>query len=305
MNLMKKAFADCLARITSLSGTSEVVLRDLRETSIRLGTLCGDVGSLSISDKESSEARIPPVASSTQSSQMSGGNDVRNVPQWLDQSAVRSQPRDPSSAGQIMGFRLHNRQTTGLTTGVREDYPNGLSHALITSNRPAQRVEFSPFLDGSMADLSIPPSPRPPIAYSFEETSFGRRLHRFAVEEAYRLLLNASSRPQEYEKVFKLALMGRGRQELMDMMRVMINRGPHESLDPWETASIHIGGCGAHYPRKDAYGNTRPRQNLCNLGLIGPQTLSVLETTAKSNPNLNMVAEVIGFEGKWFDPYGL
>ncbi|KAI7540058.1 hypothetical protein KC331_g9385, partial [Hortaea werneckii] len=303
MNLMKKAFADCLARINSLSGTSEVVLRDLRETSIRFGALCGDVGSPPISDKESSEVRIPPVASSTQIPWMSGENDVRNVPQWLDQSAVRSQPRDPSSAGQIMGFRLQNHQNTEVTTQVGEGYANGLSHALITSNRPAQRVELSPFLDSAMADLPIPPSPKPPITYNFQQTSFGRRLHRFAVGEAYHLLLNASSRPQVYEKVFKLALMGRDRQELIDMMKIMMNQGPHESLDLWESAKIHIGGCGAHYPRKDAYGNPLPRQNLCNLGLIGPQTLSVLENTAKTNPDLNMVVDVIGFEGKWFDPY--
>ena len=305
MDLMKKAFTDCLARISSLSGTSEVVLRDLRETSIRLGTLCGDEGSPSISEKESSDAGAPPVASSTHLSWISGENDVRNVPQWLDQSAVQSQPRDPASAGQIMGFRLHNHQITGLAPEVEEQYPNGQSHALITSNRPAPRVEFSPFLDGALSDLSLPPSPKPPITYSFQETSFGRRLHRFAIEEAYHLLLNASSRPQLYERVFKLALMGRDRQELLDLMRSLINRGSHESLDLWETASIHIGGCGAHYPRKDAFGNTLPRRSFCNLGLIGPQTLSVLETTAKSNPNLNMVVDVIGFEGMWFDPYGV
>ncbi|KAI7665351.1 hypothetical protein KC322_g16844, partial [Hortaea werneckii] len=302
MHLMKKAFTDCLARISSLSGTSEVVLRDLRETSIRLGTLCGE-GSPSISDKESPEAGAPPVASSTHPSWMSRQNDVRNVPQWLDQSAVQSQPRDPASAGQIMGFRLHNHQATGLAPEVEEQYPKGLSHALITSSRPAHRVEFSPFLDGALSDLPLPSSPKPPITYSFQEASFGRRLHRFAAEEAYHLLLNASSRPQLYERVFKLALMGRDRQELLDLMRSLINRGSHESLDLWETASIHIGGCGTHYPRKDAFGNTLPRQNFCNLGLIGPQTLSVLETTAKSNPNLNLVVDVIGFEGKWFDPY--
>ena len=203
-----------------------------------------------------------------------------------------------------MGFRLHNNQTTALAPQVEERYPNGLSNALITSNRLAQRVEFSPFLDEMLADVSLPPSPKPPLTYSFQETSFGRRLHRFAIEEAYHLLLNASSRPQVYEKVFRLALMGRERQELIDLMRGMINRGPHESLDLWETGSIHIGGCGAHYPRKDAFGHTLPQQNFCNLGLIGPQTLSVLETTAKSNPNLNMVVDVIGFEGTWFDPYG-
>ncbi|KAI7375158.1 hypothetical protein KC336_g20057 [Hortaea werneckii] len=84
----------------------------------------------------------------------------------------------------------------------------------------------------------------------------------------------------------------------------MINRGPHESLDLGETGgSIHIGGCGAHYPRKDAFGDTLPQPDFCHLGLIGPQTLAVLETTAKSNPNLNMVVDVVGFEGAWFDPY--
>jgi hypothetical protein len=97
--------------------------------------------------------------------------------------------------------------------------------------------------------------------------------------------------------------MGRDRAKLIAALKMVINRGPHEDLDFWQAPLIHVGGAGTHYPRQDPFGNLMPKKVSHNLGLIGPQTLALLENAARENITTDMTVEIAGFEGEWFDPY--
>lgn len=107
----------------------------------------------------------------------------------------------------------------------------------------------------------------------------------------------------EIERIFKLSLMGRDRNKLTATLKKVLSRGPHEELDVWEAPLIHVGGAGTHYPRRDAFGNMKPRKSAYNLGIIGPQTLALLEDASRDNISTDMTVEIAGFEGEWFDPY--
>ena len=58
---------------------------------------------------------------------------------------------------------------------------------------------------------SIPSSLSPPLTYSFQETSIARRIHRACVEAAYHLIHDPRRRPTDFERIFKLSLLGRDR----------------------------------------------------------------------------------------------
>lgn len=81
--------------------------------------------------------------------------------------------------------------------------------------------------------MSIPRSPSPPKTYSFQESSFARRLHRACAEAAYQLLLDPRRRPAEYERIFRLSLLGRDRAKITAALKSVLDRGPHEDLDFW------------------------------------------------------------------------
>lgn len=143
----------------------------------------------------------------------------------------------------------------------------------------------------------------PPRTYSFQESTFARRVFRAAHEAAYQLLLDPRRKPSEYERIFRLSMMGRDRSKLIASFKAVLDKGPHEELDNWEAPLIHVGGAGTHYARRDPFGNLLPKKTSHSLGLIGPQTLALLENAARDNLTTDMTVEVAGFEGEWFDPY--
>ncbi len=116
-------------------------------------------------------------------------------------------------------------------------------------------------------------------------------------------MLDPKRRPSEYERIFRLTLLGRDRMKILAGLREILDRGPHEDLDFWHAALVHVGGAGTHYPRRDAFGNLLPKKSTYNVGRIGPQTLYMLENAAKANLSADMTVELEGFEGEWFDPY--
>jgi hypothetical protein len=152
-------------------------------------------------------------------------------------------------------------------------------------------------------NVSIPGSLSPPMTYSFQETSIARRIHRACAEAAYQLILDPRRRPQEYERIFRLTLLGRDREKIAASLKSVLDRGPHEGLDFSGVPFIHIGGAGTHYPRRDPFGNVVAPKASQNIGMIGPQTLAHLENAPWDQRKTDVVVQLAGFEGEWFDPY--
>jgi hypothetical protein len=248
------------------------------------------------------------AAETTRDGQNNSDRQARNVPSWLDQTAIATANKTKT--------RYDNDVGMGYSMLLPDDDPLQNSDPLgLNANSEMRDIlnlneHSNAQLEGALGNLGpdfdptpVYKSPSPPLTYSFQESTFARRLHRACAEAAYALLLNPRRRPAEYERIFRLSLLGRDRARITANLRSVINRGPHEDLDFWEAPTIHVGGAGTHYPRRDAYGNLLPKKSSYNVGRVGPQTLSILETAYKANMNADMSVDLIGYEGEWFDPY--
>lgn len=289
---MNKAFCDLRDRLSTTShGDAESYA--LRHTSMRFEELMQSARNPSEADAPLADSAVGEgTASKSQpcESQASVAEMITagvNVPSWLDQSL---QPRHVSTAEMPWGYSILSEHKEVIQ---QPDYFN-------FANSPQALV-----LQRSSVHHSsqLSPQPQPPVIYHFQETSFGRMFHRACLEAAYQALLDPSRRPQDIERIFRLSLMGRDRAKMTASVRAILDRGAHEPLDFWEAPLIHVGGAGTHYGRRDAFGNIQPRKAIYNLGLIGPQTLALLESAVKINLTTDVTVDVVGFEGVWFDPY--
>ena len=201
-----------------------------------------------------------------------------------------------------MGYSMYYSDTDDALQAADIMELNAASQDLVPTQRQSPDEPFNIF-NADMDSIPISDMPTPPITYSFQETTFARRLHRACAEAAYQLLLDPRRRPAEYERIFRLSLLGRDRAKIIAQLKGVLDRGPHEDLDFWEAPHIHVGGAGTHYPRRDPYGNLMPKKTSYNVGRVGPQTLATLEQAARKNFSMDMTVDLSGFEGEWFDPY--
>lgn len=237
----------------------------------------------------------------------------KNVSSWLDQSIVAavnsniSRGADPRG-DRAMGYNVYysdNEEGVQIadimeTTSAGQD----MNSMRLPQLAPQQPDEPFNIFHADLANYpTIIDNPPPVRTYSFQESTFARRLHRACAETAYHLLLDPRRRPAEYERIFRLSLLGRDRAKITAQLKSVLDRGPHEDLDFWEAPHIHVGGAGTHYARRDPYGNLMPKKTSYNVGRVGPQTLATLEQAARRNFAMDMTVELAGFEGEWFDPY--
>lgn len=294
MELMNKAFTDCRDRLTA-SGLPAHSMQDMQETSTQYEALMKCV-------RNPGEECDPAVTQLIQQTSANSTNDPnksiepKNVPSWMDQAALHSMPKPRGNAVEVgMGYTMYSGDTAMEYAGF-----DPMSQALVPAKSPTPNS-----LDGFRIDIpagfSMPPSISGPTTYSFQEGTFSRRLHRACLEQGYQLLLDPARRPHTYDRVFKLSLMGRDRGRLISAMKTLLARGPHETLNTG--LLIHVGGAGTHYPPRDAYGNVQHKRESWHLGVVGPQTLALLENAARDNLTTDMTVEISGFEGEWFDPY--
>jgi hypothetical protein len=227
-----------------------------------------------------------------------------NVASWLDQSAVRTAAKTNAATEVGMGYTMFVQGGQDRDNlGIYHEPQVGAPVAKMQLQQQQQQTVYDVLSNLMPEDVRIPRELPPTTTYSFQETTFARRLHRACLEAGYYILLDTKRRPDSFEKVFKLSLMGRDPSKLAASLKSILSRGVNESLDFWEAPLIHVGGAGTHYPRRDHLGNLQARKSSYNLGLVGPQTLALLENAAKNNLSTDMTVEIAGYEGEWFDPY--
>jgi hypothetical protein len=308
IEVMNTTFNTCSDRLYASNLTQDQML-DINEVSTLFEKLVGEARNpteLDSSEGEDGRTARTPRQNSTANTNAA---KPKNVPSWLDESTLthtnNAAAGDTGNVG--MGYVMYMPQDDQTHSSEPEDINNMLQQ--IQQPLPAQVSEaleqedfFNVFEIGGNT-FPMAHNPRPPMTYSFQESTFARRLHRACAEAAYQLLLDPRRRPTEFQRIFRLSLLGRDRQKITTQLKAILARGPHEDLDFYEAPHIHVGGAGTHYSRRDAYGNLMPKKKTFNVGRVGPQTLSTLEKTARGNITMDMIVELAGFEGEWFDPY--
>ncbi|KAH0544578.1 hypothetical protein GP486_008506, partial [Trichoglossum hirsutum] len=149
-------------------------------------------------------------------------------------------------------------------------------------------------------------APPIPWTFSFQETTFARRLHRAAVERGYYLLLSPNSPPSEVSRVFDFCFTFSDRNETLRRLREILMRSNRESLEYSQAPLLHIGGAGLRYPRKNTLGSLE-KKAVASADLttpvrsVGPMALAITGGMKEKGVTPEMMIELLGLSGEWFD----
>ena len=173
---------------------------------------------------------------------------------------------------------------------------------------PTTRVGSPPMcvLPDIMATRGLPSI----TTFSYEETSFARRLVRATVESGYRLLCQPHTRRRSLDSVFRLSLPFITVDSLIKKFKWLVSRDINEEFDWWDTPFIHLGGAGTHYPRRDPQGNIITMKNSWTVQSwtvrrTGPfeRHMMRLESVADGRWQDIGGVDFRDFEGEWFDAH--
>jgi hypothetical protein len=154
----------------------------------------------------------------------------------------------------------------------------------------------------------LPPIQKPlkasvPYTYSFQETTFARRLHRLCLERAFRLLTNPDIDREYIERAFRLTFAFSNRKRMLARFQELLKRKAGESLENWNVPFFRVGGAGTHFPRLDAHGEPIYPPNIFSPArAFGPLALPTAETP-RDEATIEQLLESIGFGGVWFDSH--
>jgi hypothetical protein len=203
---------------------------------------------------------------------------------------------DSTSPGLEPGFavpKVEDDSTTAFTMSSSNIlfYPQAIpaygSQATLATNTSGVPVQ-----NNSVAPLPAPTYLSPPTSYSYQETSFARRLHRKCVESAYHVLTSDHAHPAKMARIFKLAFRVWGKKHLVEKF--------HKKVLGWElddpsTPSFSVGGAGTHYPRMW----NQPVQPVTN----GPWPMHMAHIQHQG-PDMSIegIVRSLGMDdGAWFD----
>ncbi|KAL9610605.1 MAG: hypothetical protein Q9167_004707 [Letrouitia subvulpina] len=165
------------------------------------------------------------------------------------------------------------------------------------------RVEF-PDPVSQMQNLFPPPERPlpPPWTFSFQESTFARRLLRRAYEYMLKILTTPGAN-EDLHRICKLSLRWTKRENVTKHFRNMVSTSTTDSLEYWGAPQLHIGDAGLHYPRDSLDKNCPPPPSGWeNRAPMGPWPPFDPEIRKGPSQTIEQIVEQIGFGGDWFDP---
>ncbi|KAK7555580.1 hypothetical protein IWX47DRAFT_781911, partial [Phyllosticta citricarpa] len=130
--------------------------------------------------------------------------------------------------------------SASLFSGASESHGYGI-------NPPSPQFNFSP-------SLATSPEIQLPYTYSFQETTFARRLQRACLERGFHLLSTSQLRPGAFQRVFRICRHYATRDEIQRQFRALLQQSVLEPIEFLNSPFIHLGGAGTHYPQRDGNG---------------------------------------------------
>ncbi|KAH9880732.1 hypothetical protein IAQ61_001026 [Plenodomus lingam] len=331
---MNKTFGR-LNEAVQASGLLQLTPELAREFKNASETFCGLVKTANEGENDGAEEHADPTDNATESHEervqqktaddsqhMSWGDSVSfssSKPESLDQrrpidsfADVNSTFGDDIITSNLVRHRrsvigeILNQQSVALpqrqrsqTSSHSQQLPFGLLD-LINQDQ----ASYTPSCTADIS-LSTKTSSDTKTTYSFHEINFARRLTRRALEAGFQLLSTANVGPAVLNYVFKLSLPFLTPEQLRARFKLMLERGPDEDLDWWETPFIQLGGAGTHYPRRDAKGRIAPFKNAWKVRPPGPQDKKSAQVENAIDGRIESLegVDLTGYEGEWFDAY--
>ena len=141
-----------------------------------------------------------------------------------------------------------------------------------------------------------------PASHSSQETSFARRLMRTSLENAYRLLTSADSRPADIQRICTFGWSFTTSSRILDCWKNLLKKTANENLEFWgEVPQRHLGGAGLHYPRVGIDAGGPPPEWWATNVPMGPRRPSQAQTPVPDYATTSDTAQDVGFGGEWFD----
>lgn len=142
-----------------------------------------------------------------------------------------------------------------------------------------------------------------PYTYSFQETTFSRRLHRLSLERAFRNLTTPSIDPEYIQRAFRFTFCFSNKKSMLIRFQELLKRKAGESLENWNVPFFRVGGAGTHFPRRDEAGRPIYPPNMHSpASVFRPLKWLEIETPRAENTTEKML-EAIGYGGEWFDAH--
>lgn len=166
-----------------------------------------------------------------------------------------------------------------------------------------QVPDMSSFPNLLSPTVERPLKPQSPYTYSFQETTFARRLHRACLERAFRLLTNPAADQEELSRAFRFTFCFSNKKRMLLRFQELLKRGAGDSLENWNVPFFRVGGAGTHYPRHDEQGKPIYPPNMHSPAkAFGPAPFLLVETP-RDEETVTKMLEAIGFDGEWFDSH--
>lgn len=162
------------------------------------------------------------------------------------------------------------------------------------------RVEVPPMEEFSQHLLSESQLPLPKT-FANNELSLSRRIHRLAIERAFRLITSEDPAAEaRIQHVFRFSLMYNTRQDIIARFHRLLRTSGKDTLQNWRAPFVNIGGAGTHYPMLVSDENWELRPKFSTGYSMGPFSSAV--AGAQELLDDDMKISLPGFEGYFFDP---
>ncbi|KPI42419.1 uncharacterized protein AB675_9527 [Cyphellophora attinorum] len=207
--------------------------------------------------------------------------------------------------------------------GYEQAWQNGMSEDIMQFNVqiPEAQISLDDVVSLEKLQSKWSPAPEKPLplpvnaaspfyTYSFQETTFARRLHRLALERAFRHLTNPAMDPSYIARTFRFTFCFSNRKRLLARFQSVLRRKAGEALENFNVPFYHIGGAGTHFPRRDSSGNKVFPPNLADPDTVmqKPQfeparAAWALMETPRFEATTEEMLEKLGYGGLWFDSH--
>jgi hypothetical protein len=158
------------------------------------------------------------------------------------------------------------------------------------------------------ADAFFPTIEKPlkatqPYTYSFQETTFSRRLHRLCLERAFRNLTAPDIDPDYLTRAFRFTFCFSNKKSMLIRFQELLKRKAGESLENWNVPFFRVGGAGTHFPRLDEAGRPIYPPNMHSAASVFRPLRWLEVETPRAESTTERMLEAIGYGGDWFDSH--
>ncbi|KJK67429.1 hypothetical protein P875_00117200 [Aspergillus parasiticus SU-1] len=197
--------------------------------------------------------------------------------------------------------------TFGYTMNMNPGGSGGAFYKPPASDRirvsPSTRYANRSYLGNLPRDIERPLNGSAAFTYSYNESTFARRLHRYCIEYAYQLFTDPRTDPQDIYRVFRLVSCVRQEDKMARCLSSLLSTGPKEPLERPKVPFYCIGGAGTHYPQMQPDGKPLYPENMRLPGrVLGSIPGSAQEMDNKSSSEKRQeLLKLYGLDGTWLD----